>query len=221
MIQLKKSQLLFASLVGSEVTKSIPRFAAIENELGKHVLPPIPFLPYQNEMRVISGGNGISGEEWKADKPNIEGQFFPLKFRRRDVPGEPWYTFPYEPLISIEGQNEIVKRSVAKNVNIIGTIKERWSQGDYNIKITGIFMGEDMIGSAQMCYPRSDFEKLRDYCSHPQGLEVLCEPLQLLGINYLVIEKFSFPFTKGENVQAYEVNALSDFTSDFLLEIEA
>ena len=47
---------------------------------------------------------------------------------------------------------------------------------------------------------------------------VYCEPLQLLGINRIVIEEMSFPFTKGENVQAYEISALSDFDFNLLLE---
>ena len=31
--------ILFASLVGSKVAESIPRFGAVQNELAKHVLP--------------------------------------------------------------------------------------------------------------------------------------------------------------------------------------
>lgn len=219
MIRLSNNEILFASLVGSKTVKSLPRFNAVQNELSKHVLPPIPFLPFQNEIGVNTGSVISSGSLWESDKVNADSQFFPLSFRKR-IPGEKWFTFPFEPMITISGKNNIVKRSVAKAPKLIGTIKERWSQDDYKITITGALIGLNERGAPEDTFPRKDFELLKDYCTAPEGLEVRCEPLQLLGINYLVIEDFNFPFTKGENVQAYELNALSDFSFDFLLEIE-
>lgn len=211
--------IFIGSLFGSKVAKMVPRLSLVQNELQKHVLPPIPFLPIQNEVEIASK-QYPQFEGWKADAPDIDGQFFPLSFRRKDVAGEPWYTFPYEPLISISGSNEIIKRKVAKARNFIGTVKEHWSQDDYSITITGTLIGSQMMGDAQECFPRADFEKLRLYCTWPSGLEVRCEPLQLLGIQELVVDTFDYPFTKGENVQAYELKCSSDFTSEILLEIE-
>ena len=53
----------------------------------------------------------------------------------------------------------------------------------------------------------------------PRALKVYSPPLELLGINRIVIESFSFPFSKGEDVQAYEIKAFSDFDHKLLLDI--
>lgn len=221
MIKLTNDEIMFASLVGSEVAEKIPRFQMVQNEAMKLALPKIPFLPINNQEVSINERNysAIDSENWKADRPDVENQFFPLSFRRVGT-SDPFFTLPYEPLINISGSNEIIMRKVAKAPNFIGTIKERWTQNDYEITITGSIFGLNMIGSPAETFPRQDFERLRDYCTHPNGLEIQCEPLQLLGINSIVVTDFTFPFTKGENVQAYEINAVSDFSADFLLEID-
>lgn len=215
------NEILLASLVGGKVAEQIPRFQVIQNELSKRVLPPIPFLPNKNEIEIEESSEGLSEAVLNRRNEPLpkEKQFFPLSVKRRNT-NDPFYTLPYEPMINISGNNKIVKRSVAKAKNLIGTIKEHWSQDDYSINIVGTLFGETENGSVQEAFPREDFEALRDYCTHPAGLEVQCEPLQLLGINYIVVESFDFPFTKGENVQAYAMSAVSDFSPEFLLEIE-
>lgn len=220
---LTKNQIIFSSLVGSKVAESIPRFQLFENEVAKHVLPPIPFLPNQNEVTIDQESASLNGDVlWAADESNISKHFFPLSFRSNNPNNTSlqWFTFPYEPLLSIQGKNNIVRRSVAKAKDFVGTIKERWSQDDYEVTITGSIYGKQEIGAVQDCFPISDFEKLRDYCTDPYGIQVKCEPLQLLGIDYLVVESFNFPFTKGENVQAYELKCFSDFAVNYLLELE-
>jgi len=230
------TDILFASLVGSKV--SIPRFNAVQNELMKHVLPPIPFLPLKNEIDIAkvddtyeTNTESLKNESgtfnidlWKADQPTPEDQqFFPFTFVGKD--GQK-YLLPYEPMISISGKNTIIRRNVAKakstnvdGISLGGSIKERWNQADYEITITGVLIGSLLTGSIKECYPISDFEKLRDFMIAPKSIKVFCEPLQLLGINQIVIEDFSFPFTKGENVQAYEIKAYSDFDYKLLLDI--
>jgi hypothetical protein len=208
--------ILFASLVGTKVAESIPRFSVIQNELAKHVLPPIPFLPLRNVDKIKKGKSSVTVEElwWHSDSaPKADQQFFPLSFSLVDDGQK--YLLPYETMISINGKNQVVKRSVAKGNKIAGKIKERWAQDDYDITITGVLIGDYETGSVDNCFPVSDFRKLKEFMTAPQALFVNCEPLQLLGINKIVIEDFSFPFTKGENVQAYEIKAVSDF--DYLL----
>lgn len=215
--------ILFASLVGSKVVKMIPRLEAVQNELMKHVLPPIPFLPFRNHEGVID----VSAEEylnlWEADKPlSDEQQFFPLSLSIDE--GATWFRLPYEPLISISGKNVIAKRRVAKwnsenSQQLTGTIKERWSQDDYEITITGVLMGSLLRGNYEDCFPRADFEKLKKVLTYAKEIQVACPPLELLGINKIVIDDFSFPFTKGENVQAYEIKACSDFSYNLLIKI--
>lgn len=215
--------ILFASLVGSKIVEMIPRLTSVQNELMKHVLPPIPFLPFRNDEGVID----VSAEEylnlWEADKPlSKEQQFFPLSLSIDK--GATWFRLPYEPLISISGKNVIAKRRVAKrnsenSKQLTGTIKERWSQDDYEITITGVLMGALLRGNYEDCFPRVDFEKLKRVLTHAKHIKVACPPLELLGINSIVIDDFSLPFTKGENVQAYEIKACSDFSYNLLMEI--
>lgn len=215
-----KNQIIFASLVGSKVAEALPRFSMVQNELSKHVLPVIPFFPIkQNEQ---FAGNiyqeTLEAKINESDPINLPSHFFPLTFKR---PGtNQSYQFPYEPLVSISGGNSIITRKVAKAKNFIGTVKEHWSQDDYEITITGVMLGAIEKGSIEDCYPIEQFERLKEFCTHPSGIELYCEPLQLLGISRVVVKSFSFPFTKGENVQAYEIQCLSDFTSELLLEID-
>jgi len=214
-MEIDNTGILYASLVGSKI--SIPRFTAVQNELMKHVLPPIPFLPFKNETNIQESNGSYDAELWTADKPlSEEQQFFPFTFVGPDGVR---YLLPYEPMISITGKNNIVRRNVAKAKGLIGSIKERWSQGDYEINITGVLIGSVLTGNVEECYPRKDFERLRDFMTKPKDLTVYCEPLQLLGINKIVIEDFSYPFTKGENVQAYSIKAYSDFAYNLLLDI--
>ena len=219
-MEFNEKSILFASLLGSKVAQQIPRFETVQNEIGKRVLPPISFLPFKNNPVKINEpeGNFNPGELWMADAPKSESeQFFP--FTLIDELGRE-FLLPYEPMISISSKNNIVKRTVAKadDFKYQGTVKERWSRDDYEIKITGVLIGSILTGDVSQCYPKEDFEKLKNFLEGKSSWMVYCEPLQLLGINRIVIEEMSFPFTKGENVQAYEISALSDFDFNLLLE---
>lgn len=230
---LKNTDILFASFVGSKIAESIPRFTALQNKLMKHVLPPIPFLPIQNENSVKaadgsgitstyttikeSSGSSFTGTVNRSDpKRSADQQYFPFYFA--DDNGQSWM-LPYEPIINIQGKNIISKRKVAKANGMIGTIKERWNQDDYEITITGVLIGSIETGSVAECFPIADFERLRNYMTATKDLQVYCEPLQILGINRIVIEDFTFPFTKGENVQAYSIKAVSDSSYNLLINI--
>lgn len=220
-MKLTNENILLASLMGSKVVEQIPRFAAVQNEISKHVLPNVNILPIINQpSRVGYPSYEVQNNEdllWKND-PVIseENQFFPFSFRSSKDNGN-WYLLPWEPMINISGGNTIIKRNIAKqDKSLIGSVKERWSTNDYEITITGAFYGDKMIGKAAQTYPRRDMEKLRDYLLTAEAIEVLCEPLQILNINKIVIESVNFPFTKGENVQAYEIRALSDFPYDLI-----
>lgn len=212
------TDILYASLLGSKVAEKIPRFTQVENVLMKHVLPPIKFLPLNNQETKVTQENGTyDAELWKADNPTAEdNQFFPFYFKGDDGTN---YLLPYEPMINIQGKNTIVRRNVAKAKGMIGSVKERWNQADYEITITGVLIGSIMTGDISECFPIKDFERLRDFMTSVKALEVYCEPLQLLGINKIVIEDFSFPFTKGENVQAYDIKAYSDHSHQLLIDI--
>ena len=219
-MEFNEKSILFASLLGSKVAQQIPRFETVQNEIGKRVLPPISFLPFKNNPVKINEpeGNFSPGELWMADAPKSKSeQFFPFTF----IDGKNRYTLPYEPMISISSANNIVERTVAKagsDAQYEGTVKERWSRGDWEIKITGVLIGSILTGDVSQCFPKSDFEKLRDILQLRKNWEINCSPLELLGINSIVIYDMNFPFTKGENVQAYEITAKSDFDFNLLLE---
>lgn len=218
---MKDTDILFASLVGSKIVKEIPRLTAVQNELMKHVIPPINFLPFTRKTGVGSNDNSGDFEEdiWKSN-PSIpkEHQFFPLEMSIDS--GKTYFLLPYEPLMSVSSKNNIIKRNVAKTKKGEGTVKEHWSRGDYEISITGVLLGDNEVGDVAECFPKADFEKLKSYMTAAKSIKVKCPLLELSGINNIVIEDFSWPFTKGENVQAYEIKAYSDSSFKLLLDIE-
>ena len=225
-MEFNEKSILFASLLGSKVAQQIPRFETLQNKLGKHVLPLpprilIPVASWDSRAGYESTGDVKAGELWMADAPKSESeQFFPFTFI--DENGQK-YLLPYEPMLSITSANNIVERTVAKagdDIKYQGTVKERWSRGDYEIKITGVLIGSILTGDVSQCYPKSDFEKLRDILESRKSWGIECEPLQLLGISKIVVYDMNFPFTKGENVQAYEISVKSDFDYNLLLEEE-
>lgn len=217
-MRLTNEDALMASLLGSQAVKSLPRFAAVQNEMAKHVLPPIPFLPIKNQESYQVDDWGVEHPHWMNDAPIGEkDQFFPFSFEK-ESDGQP-YLLPWEPLINVSAKNIIAKRYVAKaGSKLIGSIKERFSTDDYQITITGAFYGPKMRGKYEEVYPKKDMEKLRDYLLTAEKIRVYSEPLQLLGITHIVIEEVNFPFTKGEDVQAYEITAVSDFDWSLLYE---
>ena len=134
---------------------------------------------------------------------------FPLYFA---LEGEPWWLLPYEPQVTIQGSNVLVKKQVQKGA-VRGTIKEKWSQGDFSLSISGILMGTD--GK----YPSDDVKKLRSYCEAGKIL-VKSPQMELFSINQIVVESWNIPFTSGVANQAYSINAVSDDIYKLLLRRE-
>lgn len=134
---------------------------------------------------------------------------FPLSFA---VEGGPWWLLPYEPQVTIQGTNVLVKKQVSKGI-VRGTIKERWSQGDYRISISGILMGDHGR------YPSEDVKTLRSYCEAGRVL-VKSPQMELFSITQMVVEDWSIPFTSGQANQAYTINAVSDDIYKLLLRRE-
>jgi hypothetical protein len=197
--------LLFSALMGSRSFQTIKNLNLVQDDLTKKGLPNIPYL---NTNPIIT-----SIPENK--------QFFPLSFSFTDS-GTKW-TFPFEPMISISGGNDITKVNVAKHGfdkkghQLAGAIKTSWRQKDFDITITGTLIGKQLIGKPEDCFPKTHFIELFEYLIYAGSLFVYSHPLELLGINQIVIESYSFPFTKGENVQTYEIKAVSDFTPSLII----
>lgn len=220
---LDKQDLLFAGLMGNRAVNLIQNANIINSDLSNKVLPVIPFVPVKNNPNnvAIKPGHAINVEgNWTVNGGiDEQQQFFPLSFSFTEN-GQRWL-FPYEPMINITSGNNIVKRNVAKQGDkLIGTIKERWSRKDFDITVTGVLIGSIMQGKPEDCFPKEHFRNLFDFLRHTKELFVYCYPLDLLGITKVVVDDYSFPFTKGENVQAYELKLTSDYSYELLIKEE-
>lgn len=219
-MKLNDREILFASLVGSRLIKEIPNFRQLENHFNTKVLPttPKPLLSQKTNVQNIDADKLVN-KIWEASpKQDESNQYFPLKM---SVDGFNWFLLPYEPIVNISGSNEIVKTDVKANPKKSalgflemtiprGTIKERIHPNDYSISITGVLMGDVMDGKFEDSFPRDDFQKLKFILENSKEIFVNHPLLEQLDIHKIVIESFDFPFSKGENVQAYSIKALSD-----------
>lgn len=130
------------------------------------------------------------------------------------LPDNSWWLLPYEPLVDVSLENNIIKRNVAKSEGR-GSIKERWSEGDIKITIEGTFVNADLVK-----YPATEVQKLREVAKQRRAIGVQNELLQLLNVSQIVIEEYSLPFSKGENVQNYTITALSDDSYNLFIEVK-
>ena len=132
----------------------------------------------------------------------------PLRFQLEESGAKEWL-FPLEPMISLNGQNILVRRHVNKGT-IKGSIKERWTQDDYTVRIEGILMSRD--GK----YPDEDVATLKNFCEAGH-VKALCPLLEIFGISQLAIESWDIPFTTGLTNQNYTITAYSDDIYKLLL----
>ena len=142
----------------------------------------------------------------------------PVRIKWADESDSNWWTLPFDPVVSVAGKNIIVRRNVLKQNNDDntrrGSIKEVWSQDDYEVNIAGVLMGEN--GEL----PENDLRKLRRYCEARKVIEVESDLFCLFNINRLAIESFELPFTKGVENQMYTIKAYSDDVFDLLVKEE-
>src|SRR5690606_37126826 len=110
-MDLQGKEILLASLVGSRVVESMPRLATVQNEVMKHVTPPISFLPFKRDDNVDAVSHDVDYTTWQANPVQVEKHFVPISFRRAGTK-DPFYTLPSEPMISVTGKNNIVKRTI-------------------------------------------------------------------------------------------------------------
>lgn len=173
-------------------------------------------LGYMSAAKTIPDSSGFDVETMSdaeledVVRTNATGvpMVLPLRFQLEESGAQEWL-FPMEPMISVNGQNILVRRNVSKG-KIRGSIKERWTQDDYSVRIEGILMGMD--GK----YPEADVAKLRSFCEagHVKALNPL---LEIFGISQLAIESWDIPFTSGTINQNYSIQAYSDDIYKLLL----
>lgn len=141
----------------------------------------------------------------------------PLKLKLKSQTQSQFFTLPIDPVISISGNNKIIRTDVLKQDNSKnqrrGTIKEVWSQDDYTVQIAGILIAEN---ENQM--PEQAIRKLRNLCEARELIEVENDLCMLFNIKYIAIEKYEFAHTKGQQNQQFAITAYSD--DDFSLFIK-
>lgn len=178
-------------------------------------IPPY-WLFNANKLREVDEENykeikSMSDEELEDTvRTNARGipMQLPLRLRLEESGAQEWL-LPLEPMVSLQGQNIIVRRHVNKGA-VKGSIKERWSQDDYTISIEGVLIGEN--GK----YPEEDVSRLRSFCE--AGRVTALNPLlEIFGISHLVIESWEIPFTSGSSNQNYSLKAYSDDIYKLLL----
>jgi len=115
-----------------------------------------------------------------------------------------YWQLPLDPLVSISGKNIIGRRYVAKS-KMRGSIKETWSQDDYEISIAGLLMGEITLKEDGVV------SKLKKYLEASEPSSIKCDLLNnVFEIYTIAIESYDFPFTKGMENQAFTIKAYSD-----------
>lgn len=219
MMEITSKDIVFASLMGVENVQTLQRIALVQNENQKRVSYQLPFLPFFNKIGIQSSSKekpefALNGATSATPK---EQQYFPLSFSFTQ--NGPKWLFPLEPMINISSGNNIIKRNVAKQGDgFVGTIKERWSRRDFDITVTGLLMGSVESGKVEDCYPKAQMLRLFDFLKYHKEIFVQSEPLEILGINKVVVDDYDLPFTKGENIQAYEIKLVSDHSYQLLVE---
>lgn len=185
----------------------------LSGQIKSYVKTP-PYLGFLNEVvrRTDSDGYDLSmltEQQLVEATANANGvpMRCPLWMR---LEGEEWWLLPYEPIVTVNGKNVIVKKQVVKG-GVRGSIKERWSQDDYQISISGILINPEGTG-----YPDKDVKQLRRLCEAAK-VQVMSPLLEIFSIDQIVIESFDFPFTSGPNNQAYTIGACSDEIYKLLL----
>ena len=190
----------------------------IDHESGKikSLVKTPPYFSFLQKAVVRPDGDGynlqlseVQQQEAVANANGVPMQC-PLWMR---LEGEEWWLLPYEPIITINGKNVITKKQVAKG-KVRGSIKERWSQDDYQISINGILMNPKGTG-----YPDEDVKALKRLCEAAK-VQVMCPLFEIFSIDQIVIESFDFPFTSGPFNQAYTIGAVSDDIYKLLLREE-
>lgn len=188
-----------------------------ETNLAKHITNALGYaqpmvLPFRNIVVVSKGSNDDNvdtirkPDDGKMEKglSNLGDNFFqcPLSFM---IDGVEW-RLPVDPLVSVNGKNVIKRRYVAKSSNR-GSIKECWSQDDYDVNISGVIIAEDAVKLAE------HLSNLRKVCNMAESVEIVSEFLNnpsTFGINRIAIESYDFPFTKGLENQSFTIKAYSD-----------
>lgn len=170
-------------------------------KIGVYVSPPFPNTEpnYQRYRDGFSDLRDAVKEQFKQSPLGVQ-MIMPFTFI---VEGEEPWTIPFEPAVSLVGANKITRRYPQKGKKG-GSIKEKWTQDDYEISIKGY-----LIDPSGNNYPEEDVKRMRKY-KDLASVGVECPILTLFGIDRMVITKLDLPHTSGKALQAFSMSAISD-----------
>lgn len=146
-----------------------------------------------------------------------EGQYVvPLRLALSSSPDDV-FSLPLDPVVSVKGSNEIVKREIAKTAvegtAIRGTVKELWTQNDWSINVSGV------LTTTSEHEVDWYVDKLLSFLTASEALNIECDTLNnVYRVTHVVVESFDFPFTKGAENQSFSFSLVSDDSYD--LEVE-
>lgn len=190
---------------------------ALNNQIALgYSLPPI--IPLKTIVTVQKGKYGEVTDPAIKEKINeglksLGSTYWqvPVTFEKTKD-GESDFLFPLDPLISLSGKNIITRRYVSKSKNR-GSIKERWSEDDYEITITGLLQTDD---EHDINYYQQQIRKFKEAT---QSVGIVCDFLNsVFDIYKITIESVDFPFTKGVENQAFTIKGYSDDNYTLLVE---
>jgi len=154
---------------------------------------------------------GPSGDKIKETEASVLNSFmFQSKVDLRLENESAKFILPFDPIISVSGQNKITRRYVAKS-KTKGSIKELWSQDDYNISISGVLVADENK-------KLNDYiNELQKYCEAKESVHITNDVLNGgFRITRIAIESYDFPFTKGLDYQSFSIKAYSDDACNLL-----
>ena len=166
-------------------------------------------LPWKEVVKVKRMNGSVDQSSFNSDVALYQ---CPITFKLSNELSEDGFTLPVDPLIGVSGKNVIVRRYVSKS-DRRGSVKERWSQDDYDITITGVIVAKDAKELGDYV------SKLKKYCEAKEAIHVTSDFLySIYGIDRIAIESYEFPFTKGIENQAFSIKAYSDDLYELLEE---
>lgn len=192
----------------NEVVKNDDMNLAL-NELGLRALGYA--LPFGMPLKYVPKVKTVSKEEIEDTGLGVELNQAPLTLRREDGTA---YEFPLDPIMAVNGKNVTTRRYVAKG-SLKGSVKESFSQDDFEITITGVLIGSDADKLNNMV------QQLKEMCESGETLQVESDWLNDgFGVTRLVVESFQFPHTKGLQNQSYTIKCYSDSSINILEEVQ-
>lgn len=105
-----------------------------------------------------------------------------------DTPNAIWY-FPLEPNIVLQRDKNVIRTEILYNKYYDGTVKELFSNGDYEIQIDGIIWGIDP--NNYDTYDEENVGKLKEFLDENKSLAIVSEITNTFNVGFVAISKIN------------------------------